>query len=160
VGKSVIDPRGARVVAIGELYAGRQDGGDDVSVGVQPAMGTLVGALRKDLGHALAAQAVLAHGGGAGAGPVQAPTIGLAFGGQGRDEHAWAEQGDPFAPQPRPRTDGAVFDGDGVAVESHDPGGDVAGTGLFGLAGSAGIGGVIGAGAPIACGKCVAALRL
>jgi hypothetical protein len=32
VGKSVINPRGARIVGIGELDAGRQGGGDDVTV--------------------------------------------------------------------------------------------------------------------------------
>jgi hypothetical protein len=33
VGKSVIDPRGARIITVGELHAGRQDGGDDVTIG-------------------------------------------------------------------------------------------------------------------------------
>jgi hypothetical protein len=34
VGKSAVDPRGARIIGIGEVDAGRQGGGDDVAVTV------------------------------------------------------------------------------------------------------------------------------
>ena len=91
VGESVVDACGGGVVGIGEFDAGCQGGGDNVTIGVQPAVRAPVGALGQGLADALPAQAVLAHGGGVGAGSIQAATGGLAFGGQGRDEHAWTE---------------------------------------------------------------------
>jgi hypothetical protein len=38
VGKSVVDPRAARIIGIGELDAGRQGSRDDVTVSARPAM--------------------------------------------------------------------------------------------------------------------------
>jgi hypothetical protein len=49
VGKSVIDPCGARIVGIGELDAGRQGCRDDVTVTVQPAPGAPVDTLGQGL---------------------------------------------------------------------------------------------------------------
>ena len=70
VGKSVVDARGGGVVGIGEFDAGRQGRGDNVTIGVQPTVWAVMGALGQGLGDALPAQAMLGHGGGVGAGPV------------------------------------------------------------------------------------------
>jgi len=75
VAESVVDPRAARVVAVGELHAGRQGGRDHVTIGVQPAVSAVMGALGQGLGDALPAQAVLGHGGRSGIGPIQAATL-------------------------------------------------------------------------------------
>jgi hypothetical protein len=55
VGKSVIDPRGARIVGIGEFDAGRQGRRGDVTITVQPTVWAVVGALSQGLGDALPA---------------------------------------------------------------------------------------------------------
>jgi hypothetical protein len=91
VGKSVIDPRGARIVGVGKLDASRQRGGNDVTIPVQSAVLAVMGALGERLGYSLAAQAVLAECGGSGAGPVQPPTGGGAFVRQRGNEHAGTE---------------------------------------------------------------------
>jgi hypothetical protein len=88
VGKSVVDGRGARIVGISEFDAGRQGGRHDVAVTVQPAVAAVVGALLQRFRHACPAQAVLAHRGGVGTGPVELATGGVAFVVQGCDEHA------------------------------------------------------------------------
>jgi hypothetical protein len=79
VGKFEVDPRGARIVGISELDAGRQDGGDDVTVTMQPAVRALVGALGEGFGHPGPAQAMLGQCGGSGAGAKQPAAGGLAF---------------------------------------------------------------------------------
>ena len=81
VGKSVVDPRRARIVGISELDAGRQGGRDDVTVSVQPAMWAVVGALGQGFGHPRPADAVLAQRGGSGAGAIQLAAGGRAFSG-------------------------------------------------------------------------------
>jgi hypothetical protein len=121
VGESVVDPRGARIIRIGELDAGRQGGGDDVTVTVQPTVRAIMGALGEGFRHPRPAQAVPAQPGGPGTGPVQPATGGGALVREGGDEHAWAEQGNPLAPQPGPSRDRTILDGDGVAVAGDDP---------------------------------------
>src|ERR1700676_1864578 len=71
VGKSVVDPRGAWIIRIGELDAGRQRCGDDLATTAQSTVRALVGALGQSLGHPGPAQAVLAERGGSGAGAIQ-----------------------------------------------------------------------------------------
>jgi transposase len=150
VGKSVVHPGGTRVIRVGEGHAGRQGGGHDVTVGVQPAVRAVMGALGQGLGHPRPAQAVLAQRGGSGAGARHLAAGGFALMRECVDEHAGAEQGDPLAPQARPGRDRTILDGDDVAVGGDDARGDVAGAGVFGLTGATGLGGVIGAGALIA----------
>jgi hypothetical protein len=59
-------------------------------------------ALLQRFRYTCAAQAVLGHRGGVGAGAIQLAAGGVAFTLEGGDEHAGAEQRDPFAPQPGP----------------------------------------------------------
>jgi hypothetical protein len=73
VGKSVVDPRAARIIGIGELDAGRQRGRDDVTVSARPALWAVLDTLGQGLSDTRPAQAMLAHGGASGAGPIQAP---------------------------------------------------------------------------------------
>jgi hypothetical protein len=49
VRKLVVHPRSARIVGGGEGHGGRQGGGDDVTVAVQPAVWALVGAENGEL---------------------------------------------------------------------------------------------------------------
>lgn len=56
VGKSEINPRGAQVIGIGELDAGGQAGGHDVTIAAQSAVWAVVAALGKCLGYPLAAR--------------------------------------------------------------------------------------------------------
>jgi hypothetical protein len=42
VGKFEVDARGARIIGIGELHAGRQHRGGDIAVGAQPAVRAVV----------------------------------------------------------------------------------------------------------------------
>jgi hypothetical protein len=51
VGKLVVDSRGARIVGISELDAGRQGRGDDVTITVQCAVWAVVGALGQGFAH-------------------------------------------------------------------------------------------------------------
>lgn len=114
--------------------------------------------LRERLGHSPAAQAVLAHRGRPGAGAIKPAAGGVAFVLQGGHQHAGTKQCDPFAPQPRPRRYAAILHGDRGAMGHHDPGGELRGAGLLGLAGAARVGGMITAGAPITLRKCVVAV--
>jgi hypothetical protein len=66
---------------IGELDARRQRRRRDVAVGAQTAVRAVMGALGQGFRDTLAAGAVLAHGGGLGAGPIQAPAGSGALGG-------------------------------------------------------------------------------
>ena len=88
------------------VHAGRQNGGNDVTVAAQTAVRAVVGALGQCLRGTRAphrqcwesaVDPVLAR--------RQCAAGGGALGGQRRDEHAGAEQRDPFAPQPRPGPD-------------------------------------------------------
>jgi hypothetical protein len=63
VGKSVVDPRAARIIGIGQLDAGRQGRGDDVTVSAQPAMWAVMDTLAQGFGDVRPARAMLAHGG-------------------------------------------------------------------------------------------------
>jgi hypothetical protein len=65
-GWSVVDPRGARIIGIGERDAGRQSGRDDVTIATQPAVATVVGALGQGFGNPRPARAVLGKRGGSG----------------------------------------------------------------------------------------------
>jgi hypothetical protein len=79
VGKSVINARRARIIRVGELDAGRQGGGDDVTVTAQPAVRALMGALGQGFGHPRPTQAMLGQRGGSGAGAKQPAAGGFAF---------------------------------------------------------------------------------
>jgi hypothetical protein len=72
VGKSVIDARCADH-RDGELDAGRQGSRDDVTISAQPAMRAVMETRGEGLSDPRPAHAMLAHGGGSGAGPIQAP---------------------------------------------------------------------------------------
>jgi hypothetical protein len=102
---------------------------------------------------------VLAHRGGPGAGAEKLPAADCAFGGQGGDQHARAEQGNPFAPQPSPGRNAAILHGDLVAVGGHDRRGDLGGACPPGLTGAARFGGVIAAGALITLREFIVAVR-
>jgi hypothetical protein len=79
VGKSVVDPRSARIVGVGEGHAGRQGGGDYVTVTVQPAVWAVMGALGEGFRHPRPAEAMLGQRGGAGARARQHAAGGFAF---------------------------------------------------------------------------------
>ncbi|WP_083123368.1 hypothetical protein [Mycolicibacterium tusciae] len=138
---------------IAEFDTGCQGRRDNVTIGVQPAVEAPVNALRQRLVHPLSAQAVLTHRGGAGRGPIQAATGGIAFSSQCRGKHARTEKGNPLAPQSGPGSDRGLLHRDVVAVQCHDPCRDVAGSGLFRLSRSSRLGGVIRTNAPISRGK-------
>ena len=79
MGKSIINPRGARIVGIGEVDAGRQHRGDDVTITVQPTVWADMDALGECLRDPRTAQAMLAHRCGAGVGARQPAASGAAL---------------------------------------------------------------------------------
>jgi len=79
VGKVEVDPRGAWIIRISDVNAGRQHGRGDVAVGVQAAVRAVVHTLGQRFRDALPAQAVLADRGGVGAGAMEPPSGGFAF---------------------------------------------------------------------------------